>query len=59
MNAMQSMATDFHPSTLADIYQPDINIAIWQRSLSASITRYASHLMARFGAPLAKRNTKY
>jgi len=46
MIAMQSMATDCHPSALAEIYQPDINIDIWQRQLNPQIIRYAKHLMA-------------
>jgi hypothetical protein len=43
---MHAMAADFHADTLAEIYQPDVNIAIWQRSLSSGITRYAKHLMS-------------
>lgn len=46
MNAVHSMAADFHPSALADIYQPDVTIAIWQRHLNTGITRYAKHLMS-------------
>lgn len=45
MNAMQSMASDNHPSALTDIYQPDVTIAIWQRQLSTRITDYAKHIM--------------
>jgi len=45
MSTVHSMAADFHPSALADIYQPDIAIAIWQRSLNSTITHYAQHLM--------------
>lgn len=45
MNAAHSMAADFHPSALTEIYQPDITIAIWQRHLSSTITQYAKHLM--------------
>ncbi len=46
MSAAHSMAVDLHPGALADIYQPDVTIAIWQRQLSHSITHYAMHLMA-------------
>jgi len=46
MNAEQlSMASDFHPSALADIYQADVDIAIWKRQLSPSVISYAKHLM--------------
>ena len=45
MNALHSIASDYHPSALTDIYQPDITIAIWQRQLSSRITDYAKHLM--------------
>jgi hypothetical protein len=45
MSAAHSIAYDFHPSALADIYQPDVTIAVWQRHLSANITHYAEHLM--------------
>lgn len=46
MSAAHSIASDMHPSALADIYQPEVTIAIWQRQLSDSINRYAEHLMA-------------
>ena len=45
MNAAHSLATDYHPSALADIYLPDVNIAIWQRHLNSPIIRYAKHLI--------------
>jgi hypothetical protein len=40
-----SIAADFHPSTLTDIYQSDTNIAIWQRSLAPDIHSYAKQLV--------------
>ncbi|MFT5082871.1 MAG: hypothetical protein ACI9Y1_000906 [Lentisphaeria bacterium] len=40
-----SVAADFHPSALADIYQPEINIAIWQRSLASDLHSYAEQLV--------------
>lgn len=46
MNAMQSTAADYHPSALAEIYNPDVNIAIWQRQLTANVIRYTKHLVA-------------
>lgn len=46
MNSAYSLATNSEPSTLADIYQPDVAIAIWQRQLSSSISDYTKHLMA-------------
>ncbi|MDZ7922618.1 MAG: DUF2796 domain-containing protein [Marinagarivorans sp.] len=45
MSAVHSIAVDYQPSALADIYQPDVSMAIWQRHLNARITRYAKHLM--------------
>jgi hypothetical protein len=40
-----SVAADFHPDALADIYQPEINIAIWQRSLATDLHCYAKQLV--------------
>lgn len=45
MNAAHSMSADFHPSALAEIYQPDVTLAVWQRQLSTNITRYAKQLI--------------
>lgn len=45
INSMNAMAVDSHPSALAEIYQPDVSMAIWQRQLSSSITRYIEHVM--------------
>lgn len=45
MNTAHSMAVDFNPRALTEIYQPDVTIAIWERHLSANITHYAKHLM--------------
>ncbi len=51
MNAMPltqkpSMAVDYDPGALADIYRPEVTMAIWQRQLSADVSQYASHVMA-------------
>ncbi|HEY7773979.1 MAG TPA: DUF1826 domain-containing protein [Marinagarivorans sp.] len=43
----QTTTEDFHPSTLADIYQPDVTIAIWQRELNNAIRCYANFLIAQ------------
>lgn len=40
-----SVAADFHPSALAEIYQTEINIAIWQRSLEPDLHNYAKQLI--------------
>jgi Protein of unknown function (DUF1826) len=46
MSAAKSIAKDFHPSALADIYQTEVAIAIWQRFLDVNIARYAQHLVS-------------
>jgi len=46
MNTALSAASDFHPSALAEIYKPDVTIAIWQRQLSNDIKAYAQHLIS-------------
>jgi hypothetical protein len=45
MNTAQSMTTDLYPSALTDIFQPNVNIAIWQRRLESNVTDYAQYLM--------------
>ena len=45
MNTAQSMRTDLYPSALTDIFQPNVNIAIWQRRLESNVTDYAQYLM--------------
>ncbi|MDN3639327.1 DUF1826 domain-containing protein [Simiduia curdlanivorans] len=46
MSVALSLAVDFHPGALTEIYRADVNIAIWQRQLDPHITHYAQHLMA-------------
>ncbi|BFM11222.1 DUF1826 domain-containing protein [Simiduia litorea] len=46
MSAALSLAVDFHPGALTEIYRSDVNIAIWQRDLNTSIAHYAQYLMA-------------
>lgn len=47
MFAVNAITSDFHPSALADIYQDDVSMAIWQRDLDAKVIRYAEMLTAK------------
>lgn len=44
MYAAQMINSDFHPSALAEIYQKEVSIAVWQRQLDTHITDYAQWL---------------
>lgn len=48
MSAAHCVAADNTPSALADIYSPDVTIAIWQRHLGPSIKSYANYLLSKF-----------
>lgn len=41
------LADDFHPSTLADIYQDAVSMAIWRRKLDADVSMYAQNLLTK------------
>lgn len=50
------------PDVLADIYQDEVNISIWQRTLSPELLRAAEHILHinrafRFSASVVSQNT--
>lgn len=51
-----------HPEVLADIYQDDINIAVWQRTISPKLLQASEYILNlkspfRFSASLAPQDT--
>ena len=44
-DSFDSCYFDSEPTGLAEIYQPDINLAIWQRKLNSNVSRYAQWLI--------------
>ena len=47
LNAGDDWSIDQCPDVLADIYNDDISIAIWQRQLHQGVTSYLSELMSQ------------
>lgn len=47
LHAASSLADDFHPSALADIYQRDVSLAIWRRKLDSNVAAYAASLLGK------------
>lgn len=51
--AQQKQATDL--AVLTDIFEPDVNLTIWQRSLPDTVQQYATSLISELKLPLQHR----
>lgn len=51
--AQQKQATDL--AVLTDIFEPDVNLTIWQRSLPDTVQQYATSLISALKLPLQHR----
>lgn len=52
-SAKQAQASDI--AVLTDIFQPDVNLSVWQRQLPLAVGQYAEHLLSALKLPLQRR----
>lgn len=52
-SAKQAQATDI--AVLTDIFQPNVNLSVWQRQLPPAVGQYAEHLLSVLKLPLQRR----